>query len=262
MAIGNVDAHVTAPAAQATEPGQMVAIMGTSTCHVMNGDRAARGAGHVRRGRGRASRPGCGATRPGQSGVGDIFGWFVDHFASESHEALSAKAAEQAVGEHGLVALDWQSGNRSVLVDHELSGVIVGLTLATRPLEVYRALVEATAFGARTIVETFEASGVPVEDFVVAGGLQKNAFLMQIYADVLRRPLHLIGSEQGPALGSAIHAAVAAGVYADIHAASRRDGLADRATPTCPTTPTPTPTTSSTRTTCACTTTSAAAATT
>ncbi len=139
--------------------------------------------------------------------------------------------------------------------------MIVGLTLATRPHEVYRALVEATAFGARKIVETFEESGVPVEDFVVAGGLQKNAFLMQIYADVLRRPLHLIGSEQGPALGSAIHAAVAAGLYADIHAACDAMGsqirdayLPDEATPT--------PTTSSTPTTCACTTTSAAAATT
>jgi len=163
--------------------------------------------------------PGLWGYEAGQSGVGDIFGWFVEHFASESHEELSAKAAEQAVGAHGLVALDWQSGNRSVLVDHELSGVIVGMTLATRPHEVYRALVEATAFGARKIVETFEAAGVPVEDFVVAGGLQKNAFLMQIYADVLRRPLHLIGSEQGPALGSAIHAAVAAGLYEDIHAA-------------------------------------------
>ena len=107
-----------------------------------------------------------------------------------------------------LVALDWESGNRSMLVDHELSGLIVGLTLGTRPPDVYRALVEATAFGARTIIETLEAADVPVKDIVVAGGLLKNRFVMQIYADVLRRPLHLIGSEQGPALGSAIHAAV------------------------------------------------------
>jgi L-ribulokinase len=219
VAIGNVDAHVTAPAAQATKPGQMVAIMGTSTCHVMNGDSLHEVPGMCGVVDGGIT-PGLWGYEAGQSGVGDIFGWFVDHFANESHEELSAKAAEQRPGEHGLVALDWQSGNRSVLVDHELSGVIVGLTLATRPHEVYRALVEATAFGARKIVETFEESGVPVEDFVVAGGLQKNAFLMQIYADVLRRPLHVIGSEQGPALGSAIHAAVAAGLYADIHAAS------------------------------------------
>ncbi len=219
VAIGNVDAHVTAPAAQATGPGQMVAIMGTSTCHVMNGAELHEVPGMCGVVEGGIT-PGLWGYEAGQSGVGDIFGWFVEHFASQSHEELSALAAQQRVGEHGLVALDWQSGNRSTLVDHELSGVIVGLTLATRPFEVYRALVEATAFGARTIVETFEASGVPVEDFVVAGGLQRNAFLMQIYADVLRRPLHLIGSEQGPALGSAIHAAVAAGVYEDIHAAS------------------------------------------
>jgi L-ribulokinase len=115
-----------------------------------------------------------------------------------------------------------------VLVDHELSGVIVGLTLATRPQDVYRALVEATAFGARTIVEAFEAAGVPVEDFVVAGGLLRNPFVMQIYADVLRRPLHLIGSEQGPALGAAIHAAVAAGAHSDIHVASAAMGSLQR----------------------------------
>jgi len=224
VAIGNVDAHVTAPAAQATKPGQMVAIMGTSTCHVMNGDSLHEVPGMCGVVEGGIT-PGLYGYEAGQSGVGDIFGWFVEQLGGgATHEELSAKAAKQAVGEHGLVALDWQSGNRSVLVDHELSGVIVGLTLATKPHEIYRALVESTAFGARKIVETFEASGVPVEDFVVAGGLQKNALVMQIYADVLRRPLHLIGSEQGPALGSAIHAAVAAGVYTDIHAASEAMG--------------------------------------
>jgi len=106
--------------------------------------------------------------------------------------------------------------------------VILGLTLGTRPPEVYRALVEATAFGARKIVETFEAAGVPVEDFVVAGGLLKNPFVLQIYADVLRRPLHLIGSDQGPALGSAIHAAVAAGIHPDVRAASAAMGKLER----------------------------------
>ncbi|GAA3314627.1 hypothetical protein GCM10020219_029180 [Nonomuraea dietziae] len=102
--------------------------------------------------------------------------------------------------------------------------MIVGQTLATRPEDVYRALIEATAFGARLIVETFESSGVPVEEFVVAGGLLKNRFLMQVYADVLRRPLSVIGSEQGPALGSAVHAAVAAGAYEDIEQASAAMG--------------------------------------
>jgi L-ribulokinase len=126
------------------------------------------------------------------------------------------------------VALDWQSGNRSVLVDHELSGVIVGLTLSTRPEDVYRALIEATAFGTRTIIEAFEQQGVPVHDFFAAGGLIRNAAIMQIYADVLRRPLHLIDSEQGPALGAAIHAAVAAGAYPDIHAAATAMGKVRR----------------------------------
>src|SRR6478609_2926008 len=144
VAVGNVDAHVTAPAARAIEAGQMLAVMGTSTCHIMNGDALAEVPGMCGVVQGGVT-PGLWGYEAGQSGVGDIFAWFVEHFASESHEALSANAAEQAVGEHGLVALDWQSGNRSVLVDHELSGVIVGLTLATRPFEVYRALVEATA---------------------------------------------------------------------------------------------------------------------
>ena len=184
--------------------------------------------------------PGLWGYEAGQSGVGDIFGWFADHLvgpryheeAAERglslHDHLSQLAAEQGVGEHGLVALDWHSGNRSVLVDHELSGLVVGLTLGTRPPDVYRALVEATAFGARKIVETFEAAGLPVEDFVVAGGLLKNPFVMQIYADVLRRPLHLIGSDQGPALGSAIHAAVAAGAHTDVEAASAAMGKLER----------------------------------
>jgi L-ribulokinase len=128
------------------------------------------------------------------------------------------------VGEHGLVALDWHSGNRSVLVDHELSGAVVGLTLSTRPEDVYRALLEATAYGTRVIVETFRDSGVPVEELIVAGGLAKNALLMQIYADVTRLPLSLIDSEQGPALGSAIHAAVAAGAYPDVPTAAKSMG--------------------------------------
>ena len=239
VAVGNVDAHVTAPAAQAIAPGQMVAIMGTSTCHVMNHEAFADVPGMCGAVLGGIT-PGLWGFEAGQSGVGDIFGWFVDHFvgaryheqAAERglslHDHLSRLAGEQEVGEHGLVALDWESGNRSVLVDHELSGLIVGLTLGTRPPDVYRALVEATAFGARTIVETLEAAGVPVREIVVAGGLMQNRFVMQIYADVLRRPLHLIGSDQGPALGSAIHAAVAAGEHPDIHAAAAAMGKQER----------------------------------
>jgi L-ribulokinase len=144
------------------------------------------------------------------------------------HEHLTRLAAKQEIGEHGLVALDWHSGNRSVLVDHELSGLVMGMTLATRPEDVYRALLEATAFGTRVIVETFRSSGVSVAEFIVAGGLARNALLMQIYADVTRLPLSVIGSDQGPALGSAIHAAVAAGAYADVPLAAKAMGKVRR----------------------------------
>ncbi|TDE07925.1 ribulokinase [Jiangella asiatica] len=240
VAVGNVDAHVTAPAAQAVEPGQMVAIMGTSTCHVMNGDvlREVPGMCGVVDGGIMAGRWGYEA---GQSGVGDIFGWFVDTsvpatYAEEAarrglnvHEYLTELAAAQEVGEHGLIALDWHSGNRSVLVDHELSGVVVGQTLATKPEDTYRALLEATAFGTRTIIETFNRAGVEVTELIIAGGLLKNGLIMQIYADVTGLPLSVIGSEQGPALGSAIHAAVAAGAYPDVHAAAAAMGNVERA---------------------------------
>ncbi|MBO0896130.1 ribulokinase [Arthrobacter sunyaminii] len=239
VAVGNVDAHVTAPAAKAVEPGQMVAIMGTSTCHVMSAE-------------GPADVPGmCGAVdggivdglwgfEAGQSGVGDIFGWFVRtcvppayvSAAAERgldvHQYLTELASRQAIGEHGLLALDWHSGNRSVLVDHELSGVFVGQTLATKPEDMYRALLEATAFGTRVIVEAFRDSGVPVRELTVAGGLLKNRLLMQIYCDVLNMPISVIASEQGPALGSAIHAAVAAGAYPDIRTAAEAMGNVQR----------------------------------
>ncbi|WP_410638798.1 ribulokinase [Amycolatopsis sp. lyj-346] len=231
VAVGNVDAHVTAPAAQAVEPGQMVAIMGTSTCHVMNGAelREVPGMCGVVEG---GIVAGLWGYEAGQSGVGDIFGWFVEHGVPagyEGHEHLTRLAAQQEIGEHGLIALDWHSGNRSVLVDHELSGVIVGQTLATRAQDVYRALLEATAFGTRKIIETFNAAGVPVTELIIAGGLTKNALLMQIYADVTNLPLSVIGSGQGPALGSAIHAAVAAGAHADIRAAAAAMGSVERA---------------------------------
>ncbi len=235
VAVGNVDAHVTVPAAAAISPGQMVAIMGTSTCHVMNGAKLAEVPGM------------CGVVdggivagmwgyEAGQSGVGDIFAWFADYavpgeYRDEAarrgitlHDLLSEEAAKQPAGAHGLIALDWLSGNRSVLVDHHLSGAIVGLTLATRAPDIYRALVEATAFGTRVIIDAFGSNGIPVTDLIIAGGLTKNEFVLQIYADVTRRPLSLISSEQGPALGSAIHAAVAAGCYPDVPAAAQAMG--------------------------------------
>jgi L-ribulokinase len=213
--------------------------MGTSTCHVMNGDRLAEVPGMCGVVRGGIT-PGTWGYEAGQSAVGDIFAWFVDNCvpaayteaASERgvgvHEHLSELAAEQEVGEHGLVALDWMGGNRSVLVDHTLSGAVFGLTLSTTPPEIYRALLEATAFGTRTIVEAFEAAGLPVERLVVAGGLLRNRWLMQLYADITQRPLDILGSDQGPALGSAIHAAVAAGCHPDVHAAAAAMGKVER----------------------------------
>ena len=176
----------------------MVAIMGTSTCHVMNGDELREVPGMCGVVDGGITH-GLWGYEAGQSGVGDIFALVRRRTACppacrarrpqrglDVHELLTERAAAQAVGEHGLVALDWHSGNRSVLVDHDLSGLVVGLTLATRPEDVYRALLEATAFGTRTIVETFDGAGVPVNELVVAGGLLKNPLLMQIYADVHR----------------------------------------------------------------------------
>jgi L-ribulokinase len=239
VAVGNIDAHVTAPAARAIDHGQMLMIMGTSTCHVMNAERLAEVPGMcgvVRDG----IVPGLYGYEAGQTGVGDIFGWFVEQAVPpryhdearaeglDLHAYLSRLAGEQEVGAHGLVALDWNNGNRSVLVDHELSGLIVGLTLATRAEDVYRALIEATAFGTRVILDAFADAGLPVTELFAAGGLIKNPVIMQIYADVTRMPLHLIASDQGPALGSAMHAAVAAGVHPDIRAAAAAMGKVER----------------------------------
>jgi L-ribulokinase len=239
VAVGNVDAHVTAPAAKATNPGQMVAIMGTSTCHVMNHDAITEVPGM------------CGVVdggivsglygyEAGQSGVGDIFAWYVNNQVPQRyfdeakaagksvHQHLTDLAADDAIGAHGLVALDWHSGNRSVLVDHELSGTILGLTLTTTAEQVYRALLESTAYGTRMIVDTFAKSGVPVKEFIVAGGLLKNKFLMQLYSDVTRLPISTIDTDQGPALGSAIHAAVASGHYPNVNAAAEAMGKVNK----------------------------------
>jgi L-ribulokinase len=235
VAVGNVDAHVTPPAANAIAAGQMVIIMGTSNCHVMNGTALAEVPGMcgVVDGGIVAGRWGYEA---GQTGVGDIFAWFADHavpapYTEEAarrgmsvHDLLSAEAAAQPAGAHGLIALDWLNGNRSVLVDHHLSGVVAGLTLATRAPDIYRALIESTAFGTRVIIDAFEAAGIGVSELVIAGGLAANELIMQVYADVTRRPLGLVSSGQGPALGSAIHAAVAAGAYPDVPAAAAAMG--------------------------------------
>ncbi|MBC7871105.1 MAG: ribulokinase, partial [Chitinophagaceae bacterium] len=181
--------------------------------------------------------PGLYGYEAGQSGVGDIFAWFVEnavppeyHDAAKAagknlHEYLEHESAKQKPGEHGLIALDWWNGNRSTLVDADLTGLLVGATLATRAPDIYRALIESTAYGTRVIIEAFQERGIPVKELVAAGGLpDKNALLRQIYADVTGRTLRLAGSSQAPALGSAMHAAVAAGIYPDINAAAEKMG--------------------------------------
>jgi L-ribulokinase len=223
VAVANVDAHVAAPAATVTEPGTMVLIMGTSICHILLGEEPALVEGMcgvVEDG----VVPGLFGFEAGQSAVGDIFAWFADEAVPpEYHEAaagqgtdvhavLEAEAAKLRPGESGLLALDWWNGNRSILVDAELSGLIVGLSLATKAPEIYRALLEATAFGTRVIVEAFAEAGVAVDGMVACGGLpEKNRLLMQIFADVTGCEFAVAASSQTPALGSAMFGAVAAG---------------------------------------------------
>lgn len=223
VAIANVDAHVAVPAATVTEPGRMVLIMGTSTCHMVLGDKeqiVPGICGYVEDG----IIPGYFGYEAGQSCVGDHFAWFVENcvpaaYVQEAqereldiHALLEEKASRQKPGESGLVALDWWNGNRSVLVDVDLTGLLIGATLGTRPEEIYRALIEATAYGTRVIVEAFESNGCAIHELVACGGLpEKNKLLMQIYADVMGRPFKISASGQTPALGSAMFGAVAAG---------------------------------------------------
>lgn len=226
VSVAHSDACVVPAALGLGRVGQMVMSIGTSTCHLLLG------AGH-------SEMPGmCGAvvdgTLPGftsyelgQAAVGDIFGWFVDGFASPSladaaenngidvYELLGQQAARLAVGESGLIALDWWNGNRSVLVDADLTGLILGLTLKTTPAEIYRALIEATAFGTRRIIDTLTTSGVSVTELYAAGGIpRKSPLLSQIYADVCGLEIHVPRMEQSAAYGSALFGAVAAGAQA------------------------------------------------
>jgi len=224
VSIGNVDAHVAVPACTVTQPGSLVMIMGTSICHMLLGaeQQMVEGmCGVVEEG----IIPGLWGFEAGQSAVGDIFAWFFEHAVPETIQKearkekvpfatiLERKAAALRPGESGLLALDWWNGNRSILVDVDLTGMMLGMTLATQAEEVYRALIEATAFGTRQIMEAFESKGVAVKNLVACGGLpEKNRLLMQIYADVTGREIKLAEPLQTcSALGSAMHGAVAAG---------------------------------------------------
>ncbi|QHW31557.1 ribulokinase [Paenibacillus rhizovicinus] len=223
IAVGNVDAHAAVPAVGVVTPGKLVMAMGTSICHLLLGseEKQVEGmCGVVEDG----IIPGYFGYEAGQSAVGDIFAWYVDEavpaYVAEAaqnegvnvHEWLEKHASGLNAGESGLLALDWWNGNRSVLVDTDLTGVILGLTLLSKPQEVYRALLEATAFGTRKIIEAFHGNGVEVNELYACGGLpQKNRLLMQIYADVTNREIKIAASKQTTALGAAMFGAVAAG---------------------------------------------------
>lgn len=226
VAVGNVDAHAAVPAVGVVTPGKLVMAMGTSICHMLLGteEKQVEGmCGVVEDG----IIPGLYGYEAGQSAVGDIFEWYVEEalpvYVKEAagkeglnvHQWLEREAAAYKPGQTGLLALDWWNGNRSVLVDTDLTGLILGMTLLTKPQEIYRALLEATAYGTRKIVDAFHQNGVSVDALYACGGLpQKNRLLMQIYADVTNREIFVADSKQTPALGAAMFAAVAAGAAA------------------------------------------------
>lgn len=215
VAVGAFDAHLGA-VGSGVKPGTIVKIMGTSTCDIMIGDAFTpdiQGVCGVVPG---SVVPGYMGIEAGQSAVGDLFNWLVNHFGGD-HATLNEEALKLKTGESGLVALDWNNGNRTILVDPLLTGLIVGQTLHTTRAEVYRALIEATAYGSRKIIDQIESEGVKINEVIVCGGIgEKSPLTMQIYADVLNRPIKTSRSAQTCALGSAIVASVAAGAHEDV----------------------------------------------
>ena len=245
VGVSIIDAHAAVPAAGVSDPGKMLIILGTSGCHMVLGHRGEpfEGiAGVVQDG----ILPGFFGYEAGQPATGDILSWYTrygvpgayqqdaDRRGVSVHEVLVERAAALRPGESGLLSLDWWNGNRSVLMDADLSGVLIGLTLDTRPEDVYRALIEGTAFGTRIILENFVRNGVEIREIIAAGGLaERNELLMQIYADVTGRPISIARSGQACALGAAILGAAAAGRaaggYDDLHlAVARMGGVKDR----------------------------------
>ena len=223
VAVGIIDAHSAVPATTVTSPGKMVLIMGTSTCHMLlsKEQKLIPGIpGVVEDG----ILPGYFGYEAGQAAVGDIFDWFMSNCIPASYEReakergfniyrlLEEKASKLKPGENRLIALDWWNGNRSILNNADLSGLLVGLTLNTKPEEIYRALIESTAFGTRIIIETFINNGLPIEELYACGGMpHKDKLLMQIYADVTDREIKIASSRQASALGAAMFGALAAG---------------------------------------------------
>ena len=239
VAVGNIDAHVSMPSIGRVEAGDYLMIIGTSSCHMFvdREERAIPGiCGRVEDG----IIPGLFGYEAGQSCVGDSFAWFVERCCPASaraaaeaagvglHEWLTERAARLRPGQSGLLALDWWNGNRSVLVDADLTGLILGLNLSTQPEEIYRALIESTAYGARTIVDNFERHGAKVRRMFACGGIaKKNPFLMQVYADVLNREIRVVSSNQSGALGAAVFGSVAAELYPTVADAAAAMGGVD-----------------------------------
>jgi L-ribulokinase len=244
VAAATIDAHAAVPGVGVTESGRLVLILGTSTCHMILDQRK-----HLVPGISGVVEdgilPGLFGYEAGQAGVGDIFEWYVEHNLPErykhsakergvsSYQLLEEEAMKLKPGESGLLALDWWNGCRTPLVDANLSGMLMGATLGTRPPDIYRALIEATAFGTQIIVETFEKNGVAVKEMVACGGLaERNKLLMQIYADVTGREFTQAGSGYASALGAAMFGACAAG-----RALGGYDSLTDAAAKMVPTQP-------------------------
>ncbi len=229
VAVGAFDAHTGAIGA-GVKPGTLVKIIGTSTCDIsvrLNTAKLADVPGVCGIVDG-SVLPGYFGIEAGQSAVGDIFNWLVNYLQpggdiAGSHEELTKGALKLQAGESGLLALDWNNGNRTILVDQRLTGVLLGQTLYTTPAEIYRALIEATAFGALTIINRFEEYGVKIDEVVNCGGIaEKSPLVMQIYADITGRPMKISRSAQTCALGSAIAAAVIAGAHKDFAAAQKK----------------------------------------
>jgi L-ribulokinase len=229
VAIGAFDAHLGAVGSGVSK-GTLVKIIGTSTCDIAvwpNTEKLADIPGLCGIVNG-SVLPGCFGLEAGQSAVGDIFNWWVNYIQPGgknplSHAALDQAAAKLKPGESGLLALDWNNGNRTILVDQRLTGLLIGQTLYTTPVEIYRALVEATAFGALTIINRFKEYGVEINQIVNCGGIaEKSTLTMQIYADVTGLPMYLSRSAQTCALGSAIAGSVVSGVYQDFATAQTK----------------------------------------
>ncbi len=226
------DAHVAAPAVGLCAPGDIYGIFGTSNCYFTLADsyRDVPGiCGVVPDG----LMPGYYGLEAGLCAVGDHFAWVVDNLAAAEDKAeaeklgipliqlLVRRAAEKRPGQTGLLALDWWNGNRNILVDGDLSGLLIGMTLRTKTEDILRALIEATAFATKVIIDRMGECGIEITSLIAAGGIaRKDAFTMQVYADILGIPINVAASKQAPALGSAIWGAVAAGEYTDVYAAS------------------------------------------